>query len=276
MMDQLIKTFEWLARAYLFRGTDSNVSVDPLAQDASQRTRDPNRGYAEKCFPARVSLNSFATGDHNPVRLADFATIISIAALGYANGILALTLVGNGKADDPVKAITRLGSVDPEPVGVRRLEAWPPIFGVPAATQAFIEEAPAEIEPSIETAPVVWQEYSLRGLVTVGPQKWAFIVSDHEEALVSIGDTLGDGEVVVRIDAAGVWLEKQGERNLVRFNRNESVSIVELPPLNPEKDDGGVQAPVERIRIQDLDEEGLRNLLEKVRGRPGLRRPATQ
>jgi len=30
MMDQLIKTFEWLTRAYLFCGTDSNVSVDPL------------------------------------------------------------------------------------------------------------------------------------------------------------------------------------------------------------------------------------------------------
>jgi len=30
MMDQLIKTFEWLTPAYLFSGTDSNVSVDPL------------------------------------------------------------------------------------------------------------------------------------------------------------------------------------------------------------------------------------------------------
>lgn len=237
------------------------------------------RGYLGNHFPAKVALKFFAAGDQRLVRLSDFATIISVAALGYTGGVLALTLVGSHETVGTVGQITRLGSVDPVPPLAQLEEVWPPVFGVLAAVEPVVEKISAETETLIEPAPVVpviWPDYSLRGLVTMGPRKWAFVISDLGESLVSIGDTLGNGEKVAEISAEGVWLEKQGERTFVGFKENGTVSIIKLPPLETTKDNGGPQASVEEIRIQDLDEEGLRKLLEKIRSRPSLRRPAPQ
>jgi len=51
MMDQLIKTFEWLTRTCLFCDTDSNVSVDPLEKFQSNRNQEfslhPEAAYAK-------------------------------------------------------------------------------------------------------------------------------------------------------------------------------------------------------------------------------------
>jgi len=57
MMDQLIKTFEWLTHAYLFCGTNSNVSVDPLGQKTNFQ---------------RPATAAFGTGQDTRGSLVDF------------------------------------------------------------------------------------------------------------------------------------------------------------------------------------------------------------
>ena len=207
------------------------------------------------------------------MRLADIATVFSVAALGFTSGMLALTLTGSGEIADPAQEIVRGGSANPVPARVRAIESWPTVFGVQIVADAPVEAVLAEPPTKSE---VIWRKYTLSGLVALGPKRWAFITSDQGDALVKIGDTLFDGEVVAEIEPEGVWLEKDGARHLVAFTENKSVSIVTLPERDISGDGANPSAPAEVIRVQDLSEDELRALLEKLNNRPSLRRPATQ
>lgn len=206
------------------------------------------------------------------VRLSGLATIFAVTALGFSSGMLALALVRPPADPNPDGAVVRRGSLATVVAETRQPDAWPPVFGRLPVAAPEPEAAP---EPDQPPPPVAWKDYALKGLVAVGPKRWAFIVSDDVGQLVKIGDELDDGEVVADIASEGVWLQKQGARLLVGFRKEQAVSIVALPS-QPSPDGDASDAPPERVRIQDLDEEGLRQLLDEVRNRPGPGRPATQ
>ena len=93
------------------------------------------------------------------------------------------------------------------------LRYWPPIFGekqpprparAPSAQSA--PQPPQPPKPPLESL-----GYVLKGRVQAGTGTWAIVDHPSGEQLLRRGDVLREGIEVVRIDAAGLWISRQGD-----------------------------------------------------------------
>lgn len=200
------------------------------------------------------------------MRLHHMATALAICSLGGAAATLALSLIASRVPPEDYHPPLPGGQSSPGVEQLRLSDAWPHLFGtVP------VEEAELELAPDVPAAvPVVWQDYTLQGLVAMGPRRWAFLILDGRRYLIRPRDTLETGETVASIEPEGVWLEQHGERHLVEFNRDEPILTVELP-----SDDGEPEGAVDVVRMQGIDAPTLSDLLERARSLPGSG-PASQ
>lgn len=112
------------------------------------------------------------------------------------------------------------GSAPPAPQRARR--HWPALFGEkqpprPAAAPVTPEPQP----PQVPKPPLDSLGYVLKGRVQAGQATWAIVDHPSGEQLVRRGDSLREDVTVVRIDAEGLWVSRQGDApELLGFAEN--------------------------------------------------------
>lgn len=140
--------------------------------------------------------------------LTALATFLAATALGYAGGALGLVLTAPPphlpEASASAGPAARQDTADRAAVS-----SWAALFGTPPPRDA----APAPPEPA--------EDYTLVGLVVLGPQSWAMIGHDGGEFLARKGSRLPGGEIVRAIDAAGVEIEHNGRRKTIGFDAED-------------------------------------------------------
>lgn len=101
----------------------------------------------------------------------------------------------------------------PPPPVPAPIRYWPPIFGEKQppspATPASAQSAPQPPQPP--KPPLESLGYVLKGRVQAGTGTWAIVAHPSGEQLLRRGDALREGIKVVRIDAAGLWVSRQGD-----------------------------------------------------------------
>jgi len=161
------------------------------------------------------------------VRLVSgMVSAIAIAAFGFASGALALVVM----APEPQGFVppVRLAMLEVAPEIGRDLPTdWPNVFGtVPPPAP----EAEPEPEPDVvEEPPEENTTYYLTGLVAGGGNdSWAMISENDQGLVVRIGDVLVGGETVTGIDAQGVWIEYEGERQLIPVQKSDLQGLIAI------------------------------------------------
>ncbi|WP_085892687.1 type II secretion system protein N [Roseovarius litorisediminis] len=179
-------------------------------------------------------------------RLADMAwrsgsmTFLAAIALGYGTGQLALTLTASDLRRVAPIVLEQGNSAAGDSDLPDDARGWPPIFGVFTPNQTVTAAAP---KPS--------ENYELLGLMAGGDQAWAMVTSSQGNALVSVGDTLPGGEVVRGIDAEGVWIEKDGAKEVVGFEETPAETysrLVSSDPLKPKT----AEVPISAFSGRDM------------------------
>lgn len=148
-----------------------------------------------------------------------------MAGLGFACGALGLGLIAppDSAFAPPERAAAVMASVEP----TRDLpDRWPALFG----TVPPPPPPPPEPEPEVvELPPEENTTYYLTGLVAGrGSDSWAMISENDRGLVVRLGDELIGGETVVGIDAQGVWLDYEGQRQLIPVQRSDLGHLVQL------------------------------------------------
>lgn len=188
--------------------------------------------------------------------------LLSLLALFAALGAFGLAVAGMAQR------LTEAGSdafVPPVPSGVAQASfvpppalerGWPAVFGAlpPAPTPE------PEIAAAPEPEPEIRYDYLLTGLVADRYAAWALVSLGGLQQVVRVGDTLEGGEIVRRIDHQGVWIEWQGQPQLIPVNKQDLSFMARdlVPPgdVTPEVRDE-VSVVLER-----LDPEGLTEVFE--------------
>ncbi|MEP2716397.1 hypothetical protein [Pseudophaeobacter sp.] len=120
---------------------------------------------------------------------------------------------GNWAADPqtPPLQITAKGS----PTAVLSPQAvprhWPALFGEkqpPRPAAAPVQDEPQPPNPALP--PLESLGYVLKGRVQAGQATWAIVSHPSGEQLVRQGDHLREDIEVMRIDAEGLWVSRQG------------------------------------------------------------------
>lgn len=163
--------------------------------------------------------------------------VVAVASFGFAVGALGLAYVA--PAPQPYQPPERATSVRALPNDTRVLpDAWPAVFGVTPPPPPAPAPDPAPEPEAVELPPEENTTYYLTGLVAGrGSDSWAMISENDRGLVVRIGDVLIGGETVTAIDAAGVWIDDRGERQLIPVQRNdlgslvrtETVAVADLP-----------------------------------------------
>ena len=143
------------------------------------------------------------------MRLAAFiATLICLAAAAYAgqqawqvwqNPLPPSLDVATQDIPDPAQP-----SAAPAPPP----RAWPALFGEPQPPKPSEPQPPAspEAEPQPPAPPLSSLGYALKGVVSDGGTRWALVSHPTGDALLQVGDPLGDSYTVAAIDARGLWV----------------------------------------------------------------------
>ena len=154
--------------------------------------------------------------------LSAILAVGAVGAFGFALG--ALVLAYATPPGQPWQAPVRSAALQAPENTVRDLpETWPAIFGTVAPPEPEPEPEPevAEAPPEENTT------YYLTGLVAGrGSESWAMITENDRGLVVRIGDVLVGGETVTGIDAKGVWIDYQGQRQLIPVQKADLVGLV--------------------------------------------------
>ena len=102
----------------------------------------------------------------------------------------------------------------PQPPQPRARRQWPPLFGEkqpPRPASPPVQSQPEPQPPKPALPPIESLGYVLKGRVQAGRATWAIVAHPSGEQLVRQGDHLREGIEVMRIDAQGLWISRQGE-----------------------------------------------------------------
>lgn len=142
--------------------------------------------------------------------IAPLLTLTALALAGLAAQQLMLLLTA------PQHQLTQLPPLqqqtESQPPQPRSSAAWQPLFGekqpprAPKPPQQQAEPQP----PKPQLPPLESLGYVLKGRVQAGQATWAIVAHPSGEQLVRQGDQLREGIKVLRIDAQGLWISRQG------------------------------------------------------------------
>ncbi|MDJ0823861.1 MAG: hypothetical protein QNJ16_00015 [Rhodobacter sp.] len=173
----------------------------------------------------------------------------AVGAFGFAAGQLALTLLPAPEV--PFAPPELAGTADVAALDAPELAAtWPAVFGVEVIPEPEPEPEP---EPVVEAdpEPEMRLDYILSGLVAGGRDSWAMVQSAGGFVkVVRVGDELEGGEVVTRIDAAGVHMTWNGQPQLIPVYREDLSHLAQVEieePYVPPATTSEVTIAVERL-----------------------------
>lgn len=175
---------------------------------------------------------------------------MAVAAFGFACGAFGLALVTPEVAE--FVPPQRMAMVERAPDIGRDLPTdWPAVFGTipPPAPEPEPEPEPEVVEKPPEENTT----YYLTGLVAGrGSDSWAMISENDRGLVVRVGDVLIGGETVTAIDASGVWIDYEGERQLIPVQKTDLghlITVEDSPAdgLRPAKLLSEVTIPIEEF-----------------------------
>ena len=156
---------------------------------------------------------------------AGIATFLAAGALGYGGGQLFLTLTASKlRQAQPVVVDTSRAEANADAADVEPAE-WPAVFGT------YVPD-----KPVVNAAPKASVKYNLVGLLAGTEKRWAIVGSPQGDTLVVIGDVLPGGETIEEIDAKGVWIEREGQREVIGFADSPADTMARIMspgPLEP-------------------------------------------
>lgn len=152
--------------------------------------------------------------------LAYVALLISLAAAGWAGQALWQEL--QVSPDPVVLRQDGLSPAEPQPPAeALPPRQWPLLFGekMPPLPPKEPEVAETEPEPPKPGAPPIDSlGYTLKGVVRADGAVWAMVSHPTGEQVLRVGDELGAGLIVARIDEQGLWAGPDGgEPELLGF-----------------------------------------------------------
>ena len=142
-----------------------------------------------------------------------FALLISLAAAGWAGQALWQELQ---VSHDPVSArVEGVREAEPQPPAQAiPPRNWPLLFGEKMPPLPPKEPEPPETEPeppAQKSPPLDALGYTLKGVVRASGSVWAMVSHPTGEQVLRVGDDLGAGMIVARIDEQGLWAAAQGD-----------------------------------------------------------------
>lgn len=106
-------------------------------------------------------------------------------------------------------AAARAEAPPPDPRSAAPPRDWPPLFGTRVVPEpqppAPPPPAPEPQPPAPPAPPIESLGYSLKGVVSDGASRWAIVSHPTGEALLKVGDPLGEAYTVTAIDVQGLW-----------------------------------------------------------------------
>ena len=169
-----------------------------------------------------------------------FLTFAAAVAFGYGGGQLALVLVSKGtQGAAPVRIEAALAAVEAATPEVLPAD-WPPVF------DAYVPDP-----PRAEAPPKKAEKYRLVGLVAGGKEAWAIMTASDGDVLVRAGDRLVGGEHVIEIEANGVWIDREAERVLIRFEETASEMMARVMS-NGSVESDNVDLPIAAFSGRDM------------------------
>ncbi|MEM8848446.1 MAG: hypothetical protein AAGE03_00280 [Pseudomonadota bacterium] len=148
--------------------------------------------------------------------IASFFTLLGLAATALAGAQLTDTLVGAAPNAEWTDMAPALGDVaaDGQAQTTTQALVWPALFGEPEPPRpaAPLPPAPPVItaEPQPPTPPrppLSSMGYQLKGVVRAGGSVWGLVSHPTGDTVMRVGDDMGEGMIISRIDGAGVWVE---------------------------------------------------------------------
>lgn len=195
--------------------------------------------------------------------LSNLMLTVAVAAFGFFAGQFGLTLTAPPAT--PFEPPEPAGAAEIAALDAPQLQAtWPAVFGVEAIPEPEPEPEPVPVpvvqaEPAPEPEPEMRLDYILSGLVADGRDGWAMVQTEGGFVkVVRPGDELEGGEVVTRIDAAGVHMMWNGAPQLIPVWRPDLSNLARVEIENP-------HVPPEttsevRVTVERLD----RNFIERA------------
>ena len=191
-------------------------------------------------------------------------TVIAVAGFGFASGSLVLAFF-----PEPQDVFVEPERAAPQEIAVILPDniptAWPAVFGV---VPEVLPEPEPEPEPeAVEEPPQENTTYWLTGLVAgQGNGGWAMISENDRSVVVRVGDELIGGEIVTAINAQGVWIERDGVKELIALQKSDLTALVTRGETVVE---GSTDLASEiTIVVESLDQAYLSSIVEEA-GRMG-------
>lgn len=153
--------------------------------------------------------------------IAFLASLVALAGLGFAGQKLQIAWVSEPQV------VTTESSGQPQRVAELQrpsspqFREWPAIFGervIPEPQPPAPPNPPEPPEPPPPAAPPVESlGYSLKGTVELGGSSWAIVSHPTGDQVLSVGDELVAGVIVVEITEEGLGLETARGREFIGF-----------------------------------------------------------
>ncbi|WP_371229676.1 hypothetical protein [Roseovarius sp. 2305UL8-3] len=146
--------------------------------------------------------------------VAFFALLISLGAAGWAGQMLWQEMQ---VSYDPVSARTESArEAEPQPPAqAMPPRAWPILFGEKMPPLPPQPPEPPQAEeakpPSPNAPPLDSLGYTLSGVVRADGAVWALVSHPTGDQVLRVGDDLGAGVIVARIDEQGLWAGAEGD-----------------------------------------------------------------
>ncbi|PWJ15799.1 hypothetical protein [Jannaschia seohaensis] len=143
---------------------------------------------------------------------AAFITLVALGATALAGVELGEVLSEPDAQVLPAAATPAADVAAPAPAAPM---VWPALFGEPAPPAPPAPPPPpmaaAEPQPPAPPRPPLSaMGYELKGLVAAGDDAWGLVSHPTGQRLLRVGDSLEEGRVVARIEAAGLWISTDG------------------------------------------------------------------
>ncbi len=201
--------------------------------------------------------------------LSDLALIATTAAFGFAAGAFALTLSPPPVPDFTAPERAAKSASLPAAEALTLSPDWPPLFGVVAVPEPDPEPEPEPVaqpspEPEPEPVPEISSMYYLTGLVARGDDRWAMVTSNASTRVVREGDELEGGEIVLQIDADGVWIDFFGNRQVIPVQRSDLSGLVQIELVDARMEEGDVPATEMRWTVEALDARFIEEALAEA------------
>ncbi|MDJ0630537.1 MAG: PDZ domain-containing protein [Rhodobacter sp.] len=183
--------------------------------------------------------------------LSNIMLSVAVGAFGFTAGQFGLTLMAPPQA--PFEPPRLAGSAKVVALETPQLAAtWPAVFGVEVIPEPEPEQPEPEPVVEAEPEPEMRTDYILSGLVADGGRdSWAMVQSNGGFVkVVRVGDELEGGEVVTRIDAAGVHMMWGDIPQLIPVYREDLSHLAKVEveePYVPPETTSEVTIAVERL-----------------------------